>query len=270
MEFGMTTYGKPPVILVHGMWSTPAALDELRDVFSDMGYEVHTPSLPVHIPIKQHNAQTKKALANTSIDDYVSSLHAFASQLKQAPILVGHSMGALLVQLLATRIKCERLILISTAPGAGMNGWSWSVIKTFGHNLFKFPLWKKTTEIGIRNVAYGIANTQSKEVQQDILDKSTFESGKASTEIGMWFFFRKPATRVDYSKINCPVLMISGTEDRITPPAIQYKTRSCIGEKAELKMITGACHWTVGGTHLERVAGEIKTWLSLPAAAVAA
>ena len=54
---------KAPVILVHGMWSTPDALKELKAAFEEQGYQVYVPSLPYHLPKNQLRGEAEEHLA---------------------------------------------------------------------------------------------------------------------------------------------------------------------------------------------------------------
>jgi len=256
-------YSAPaPVVIVHGMWSTPEALADLRKHFEAGGHTVYTPALPYHKPMAEMDRATQAGLAKSGIGTYVAAIRQLVQGLDRPPILIGHSMGALIAQLVAQRTDIEGLVLISSAPPAGINAWSWSVIRTFGHNLFKFPMWKVLTDLRPENIRYGIANTQSVEVQRDILRLSTYESGLASFQLGMWFLFRRPATRLDTAAIRCPVLLVSGREDRITPIQVQRKLAQRYGSKATLVELPGVCHWTIGGHAFESVVGEIDAWMS--------
>ena len=201
-------------------------------------------------------------LAKASIEDYVAAISECIEGLDQKPILVGHSMGGLLAQLIAAKYECEKLVLISSAPPAGINGFKWSVLRTFGKNFFLFPLWKKTTTLLLKNIQYGIANTQSAAIHKEIIQATTLESGKATWQISMWFLFRKPPTRVYYDNIKCPVLLIAGTEDKITPLEIQQKLAKKYSSKAELKVIEGACHWTIGGSFFPEIKDAMFSWLN--------
>jgi pimeloyl-ACP methyl ester carboxylesterase len=253
---------KAPVVLIHGMWSTPESLKDLKAAFEEQGYLVHVPRLPFHLPKNQLRGELGKKLAAASIEDYVSCISECIEQLEQKPIVVGHSMGGLLAQLIAAKYDCEKLVLISSAPPAGINSFKWSVLRTFGHNLFLFPLWRKTTNLLLKNIQYGIANTQSADVQKEIVQTSTFESGKATWQISMWILYRKPPTRVHYENIKCPVLLISGTEDKITPIKLQRKLAQKYSDKAELKVIEGACHWTIGGSFFPEIKDTIFSWIN--------
>jgi len=58
---------KTPIVLIHGMWSIPEALRELRYDFESKGYQVHVPRLPFHTIKSAHNSENKAKLARTSI-----------------------------------------------------------------------------------------------------------------------------------------------------------------------------------------------------------
>ena len=249
------------LVLIHGMWSTPDTLHSMKALLSSEGFDVHVPALPFHKPIDEMDQTNQHGLKQCGVEEYVETIVDYVSQLDEPPVIVGHSMGGLIAQLVAARVKCHALITISSAPPAGINGWRWSVIRTFGHNLFKFPLWTKLTELRLANIRYGIANTQPDNVHMDIFAKSTLESGRASFQIGMWFLFRKPVTRVDADAISCPVLILGGQEDKITPISVQRKIAGKFGDRATLIELAGACHWTIADGHLPAVSQHVINWI---------
>lgn len=262
-----TGTNKPPVMLIHGMWSTPEALSELREAFEQAGYAVEAPCLPLHMAKADYDDHSRATLAQTRLQDYVAFLVDRVNQMDETPILVGHSMGGLLAQLVAARVPCEKLVLLSSAAPGGINGWRWSVVRTFGRNLLLFPLWKHVMELRAENIRYGIANQQSAEIQQWVLDNATYESGMAALQIGIGGFLPNAFSRVDPQSIQSPILVLGGTEDRITPIGIQRQIARKYGEKARLVEVAGACHWTVGGRYFDRVRSEIFDWLGVAAGA---
>lgn len=87
-----------PVVLIHGMWSTPDTLVELRNIFESKGYEVYSPRLPFHFPIEEMTSKNIAALKGCGMEEYVNEISVLVSSLDRPPIVVGHSMGGVLAQ----------------------------------------------------------------------------------------------------------------------------------------------------------------------------
>jgi len=252
----------PPVVLIHGMWSTPDTLKDLKLSFENQGYCVHVPRLPHHYPLEEMHADNRQGLRASGVDDYVASLSQFVLTLDTPPIVVGHSLGGLLAQLIAAKHECSKLILLSSAAPAGINSWSWSVIRTFGHNLFKFPMWKSLINLNEKNIDYGIANSQTRCIKDEIAKEATLESGRVSWQIAMWFLYRNPLTKVDFEKVRCPVLVVGGSHDKITPMGVQRKIANKYTHKSTFLEVEGACHWTVGGSYFTTVSNGLFSWIN--------
>lgn len=254
---------KPTVLLVHGMWSDQNTLIEVQNAFVEQGYSVEALCLPFHCAKSEHTDESKKNLARARLQDYVDYIVAQVKKLDKPPILVGHSMGGLLAQLVAAQVACNRLILLSSAAPAGINGLSLSVIRTLGSNMFRFPLWTSITEVKEANVAYGIANSQGPMVHQEIYKHSTYESGMATFQITMGLILGKHSSAyVNANNIQCPVLIIGGTEDRITPIKVQRNIVKLYPGRSKLVEIPGCCHWSVGGKYFPQIRNEIFSWLN--------
>ncbi|WP_231588554.1 alpha/beta hydrolase [Mycobacterium nebraskense] len=107
------------VVLIHGNWSRGEQLAAVRAAFHERGYTAHTPTLRHHeLPI--HEGAMK--IASLSLRDYVDDLLAFVNSLESPPLLVGHSMGGLLAQLVAARTRHIGLVAACPAPAAGIAG----------------------------------------------------------------------------------------------------------------------------------------------------
>jgi len=262
---GMNTQfkNKPPVVLIHGMWSTAVAMQDVAAVFTQQGFEVHALTLPMHFDKSSYTTADKQTLAKLRLQDYVAFIMAEIAKLDRPAIIVGHSMGGLLAQLVAARTHVAKLILLSSAAPGGINAWSWSVIRTFGRNLFLFPLWRRVTHITLAQIRYGIANTQPEPVQQLIYQHATYESGRATFQMGVSGFFPTGYSRVNSASIRCPILIIAGNKDRITPiKAQRAMAKKYARNKAQFIELEGVCHWTVGGEHVEVVRSAMLSWLA--------
>src|SRR5476649_2665109 len=98
---------KPPVVMIHGAFAGPWVWEGFAAKFHDAGYKTHAPCLRHHEGDKKPPA----SLGQTSLADYAGDLEEFLESLEAPPIVVGHSMGGLLAQMLAARCDVRALIL---------------------------------------------------------------------------------------------------------------------------------------------------------------
>ena len=99
------------------------------------------------------------------------------------------------------------------------------------------------------------------EEQKDIYDRFVHESGRAACETGLWFFDRKRASKVDEAKVTCPVLVIAGAKDRITPASVVRKVAHKYSAVSTYKEFANHSHWVVAEPCWEEIAGYIAEWL---------
>ena len=107
------------IVLIHGGWSRSEQLAPARAAFEERGYTAHTPTLRHH-ELPSHEGAMK--IASLSLRDYTDDLVAFVNSLDSPPLLVGHSMGGLVAQLVAARTRQAGLVAACPAPAAGIFG----------------------------------------------------------------------------------------------------------------------------------------------------
>ncbi len=109
---------KPPVLFVHGVAHAAWVFQEhwMAQTVA-RGYPAYALSLRGHGGSAGH-----RAIGRTLMRDYVHDIMQTITELPQPPVLVGHSMGGLLAQLVAERYPVRALVLLTPAPAHG--GWS--------------------------------------------------------------------------------------------------------------------------------------------------
>lgn len=246
------------IVMIHGMWGGKWCWDNYRDFFEENGYKCIIPILrhhecnPKDVPISH--------LGTTSLLDYAEDIEKEIQQLDVKPILMGHSMGGLLAQILGSRGLSEAIVLLTPASPYGIIAIKWSVIKSFLSILTKWNFWKKPYRQTFNEAVYSMMNNLETKEQKKAFSKFVYESGQAIFEIGLWFFDSKCAAKVDESKITCPVLVISGTEDKITPASVVKK----VAEKyktATYKEFSNHTHWVIGEYGWKEIAKFTASWL---------
>lgn len=247
---------KPPVVMIHGAFCGPWAMDGLKAEFEAAGYAVTAPALRFH-----NGKRPPTALGTTGLLDYAADLEAEIAKLKQPPVLVGHSMGGLLAQMLAARIEIAALILL--APSA-----PWGVPPTTlfeigaAQSLHMHPgYWNSILEPN-RDVALAHSlDRLPRNMRDAVYERFVPESGRATFETMNWGLDFNRASDVDAAAVDCPLLLLTGSDDRINPPSTVAKVAALYGKRATNEVLDGMGHWLIGEPGWEKLAGRALGWL---------
>jgi len=130
------------IFMIHGMWSGPWVWDRFMPFFSERGYRCVAPALRYHdAPPERPPAQ----LGRVSLLDYAADLQLELDKMAGPPILMGHSMGGLLAQMLAARRPARALVLLSPVPPQGINVLSRASLRMFRTSLIRWGSWRRPT-----------------------------------------------------------------------------------------------------------------------------
>ena len=248
------------IVMIHGMWGGGWYWENYAKYFEAKGYRCIRPTLRFHDMNPQETPDPQ--LGKTSLLDYAEDLEKTIRELKEIPILMGHSMGGLLAQILGSRGLARALVLLTPASPAGIMALKFSVIRSFRSILMRWGFWRNPGRQKFEEAVYSMLHLLPMEEQKKTFDRFVYESGRAASEIGLWLFDRRKAAAVDGSKVTCPVLVIGATEDRITPVSVVRKVAEKYQRVATYKEFAGHAHWVVGEPGWEEIAGYVNEWLS--------
>lgn len=107
-----------PLLFVHGAWHAAWCWDEnFLGYFADKGYRA------VALSFRGHGeSPSDKPLRTLSVADYVADVRSVADQLPCPPVIIGHSMGGLIVQKYLETHDAPAGILLTSMPPQGNLG----------------------------------------------------------------------------------------------------------------------------------------------------
>lgn len=97
--------------------------------------------------------------------------------------------------------------------------------------------------------------------QKEIYDRFVYESGRAAFETGYWLFDRHRASRVDESKVTCPMLIVAGAQDRITPPSVVRRVAKKYQAVATYREFDNHAHWVIAEPGWQEIAEYVAAWI---------
>jgi len=247
------------IFMIHGMCAGPWCWENYQNYFESEGYKCVKSTLRFHDI--DPNYTPDPGLGIISISDYVNDLVEEISQLKDKPIIMGHSMGGLLTQKLTEKGLAKAAILLTPATPAGIFNFKYSQVKTFWSIQNTPGFWRKPIKFTFNEFKYGVLNLMPPNKQKEIYDKLVFDSGKALAEIAYWFFDSNKTTKVVESKVNCPVLVIGTAKDRITPSSLSQKVAKKYKTVSTYKEFENNAHWVLGEESWEKIVDYVNHWL---------
>jgi pimeloyl-ACP methyl ester carboxylesterase len=245
------------VVLIHGTWGRGSHFTEARAAFEDRGFVVHTPTLRHHeLPLQEGAAQ----IAPLSLTDYVDDLVEVCESLDSPPLILGHSLGGLLAQLVAARTAHAGLIGVCPAPAYGIFAMYPSMSRLFLSHYLQLRPWAKPLYPTWKKFAVGGRITQTPEYMRGLYDDLVTESGRAYCEMAFAQFDRRKASRVDYAAIPGPVLIFGGARDVTVVPPVCRAAASKYADATYVE-IPDADHMLLSGGVLRTTMTHIDTWL---------
>lgn len=248
------------IVTIHGMWTGAWCWNNYEKFFKEKGYKVVSLELPHHG--SKYFKNNEDQLAQLGLRDYASFLKTEieALNLTEKPIIIGHSMGGLLAQILAEENLGSANVFLTPAAPFGVLPIRYSVIKSFLPVFKIWRFWKKAVAPTRETAFYSVFNNMPFNQQEELFSFMTPESGKAIFEIGLALMDTKRASKIDFSKVEAPTLIISGSLDKIVPKSIVKK----IAKKypnSTYKNFDNFAHWLLEEPGWEEGADFIEKWL---------
>jgi len=244
-----------PIVAIHGMFGTSIRWRNYADFFTKLGFEFITPTLRLH---QQGNRLPE--LGRTSVNDYVDDIKTLIKYLmrngRSRPIVMGHSMGGLIAQKIAEAGLAEKLVLLNSAPPAGVPLHPDLSYQIAIARYLPWILLHKPFKPSLKIYSRFIINNMPKEQWPALHKYAVYESGRAAKEM------RFGKIKVDFQKINCLTLIIGCFQDRIVPPLVAVNIRQKIKYAlTALWHYPQFAHWIQCEPGWEEPAKDIAKWL---------
>lgn len=249
----------PAILFVHGMFLTPRSWEPWQAWFNARGYECVAPAWPLHdaepAAIRAHPPAGLGAL---SLAEVLASLERAAEPYRGELVIVGHSVGGLLAQLLAVRGYASAAVPICSVAPNRMLSFDWGFFRNSVaianplkgdepfpmdadgfHRNFANRMSRKQSDAAFE--AYGIP--ESRNVLRDCMG-----------DLG----------RIDVERPHVPLLFIGASDDEIIPAALCERNAKAYTDptsRSDYMEFSGRSHFICGEPRWEDVATYVANWL---------
>jgi pimeloyl-ACP methyl ester carboxylesterase len=254
---------RPPVVLIHGLWVNGRSWEEWVEHYTAAGYEVHAPSWPglEGDPAELRRHPTYGGVGIGEVTDFYAEV---ASRLSRPPIVIGHSYGGLVTQLLVDRGVAAAGVAIHSAPIKGVLRLPATTLRATSPALRHPSSYRGTVLLSKKQWHWRFCSTFTTEESDALYDRYCIPApGKPLYQSGLANFMRNPVCKVDLKKQDRPPLLFIATDkaDHVVPGSMNRENaKRYKGGKTEYKEFPGRPHLVSSAPGWEEIADYAVEW----------
>jgi non-heme chloroperoxidase len=214
--------GRTPVVLIHGLWALPSSWDSWVDFFEQAGYAPLTPDWPDDPATVEAARANPDVLARKTLKQIADHTAEIISALDQKPVVMGHSTGGLVAEMLAGQGLSVATVAIDPGVFRGVLPLPLSVLKGVGPFLINPLNRRRALTLTFKQFKYSWANALDEDEAKDLYDRfHVAGSGIALAQMGNANLNPWTEAKVDTKNPDRgPLLIIDGEKDHTVPWAI--------------------------------------------------
>jgi pimeloyl-ACP methyl ester carboxylesterase len=245
---------------------TPRSWESFRSYYETRGFKVLAPAWPRMTGEVESLRRDSSALAGLGLGEIVDHYAGIIQGLPRPPILIGHSVGGLVVQLLLDRGLGRAGVAIDSATPRGVLPLPWSALRS-GWPVLGNPLnYWRTVALTFEQFRYAFANVMAESEARAAYERYAVPGpGRPLFQIASGNFNPWAANRIAFRKNErAPLLLIGGSEDHVVPARLNRINFRLYRHSAALtgyKEFPHRCHLIIGQTGWREVAEFALTWL---------
>jgi len=250
---------KDSILFIHGMFQNDKSWAKWIEYFEQLGYHCKAIPWPFHEgePADLRD-NIPPQLGDLHLQPVIDQFAAYVEAQNPAPILIGHSVGGLIVQVLINRGLGKAGVCIDSVAPNRMLAFDWSFLRNAASitNPLKGDDPFMMTPEGFHQ---NFCNTMSEmESDEAYAHTATHDSRNilrdCLTEVG----------EVDLDLVHAPLLFIAGEKDEIIPPELNKKNAEAYTDQhsvVDFKEFPNRGHWICGQSGWEEIAGYAYDWM---------
>ncbi|MEI9910243.1 MAG: alpha/beta hydrolase [Bacteroidota bacterium] len=207
------------ILFISGSFISHYSWNNWRVFFEENGYITNAPAWPyrndsAEILRKRHPDADIASITLLQLLDYYEGI---ANSFPEQPVLIGHSLGGLIVQVLLNRGVGAAGIVINSVPPRGVMTFTFSYLSFIVRHLGFLTSIKTTYLLSFSGWRHFVTNGMPIADQK----KSYNTMAVPESRLVARDCFSRTA-KIDFKKAHVPLLFVAGNEDWIIPASLNY------------------------------------------------
>ena len=214
--------GDIPVVFIHGLWLLPSSWANWVDFFKQAGYAPLTPDWPDDPATVDEARANPDVFANKTLKEVAEHTTEVINALDKKPVIMGHSTGGLLAQMVAGQGLSAATVAIDPGVFRGVLPLPASVLKGVGPFLINPFTRGRALTLTFDQFKYGWTNALDEKESKELYE-TYHVAGSGISLVQMGNANLNPWTEAKVNTLNPdrgPLLIIDGEKDHTVPWAI--------------------------------------------------
>jgi pimeloyl-ACP methyl ester carboxylesterase len=253
------------IVLIHGLWMTALSWENWVTRYTAQGYKVIASSWPGLDADIDALRRDPSPIAGLGISEIVAHYEGIIRGLDKPPIIMGHSFGGLMTQILLDRGLGAAGIAIASAPVKGIILLPFSTLKVSFPALSNPANLHRAVPLTLEQFHYAFTNHLTEEESKPIFERYAVPGPDHVLFQAAFANFNPHATTAVnfHNDTRAPLLLISGGRDHISPPSVveaNYHLYRKSKATTDYKDYPERTHYTLGQDGWEDVADYALDW----------
>jgi pimeloyl-ACP methyl ester carboxylesterase len=259
-----TPVQKPTIVLIHGLWLNPVSWEPWLQRFIAAGHRVLAPGWPGMDASVEELNRDPSPMNGLGLGEVVDHYESILDTLDAEPILMGHSFGGAVVQVLLSRGRGAAGVAIHPAPVKGVLRLPISSLRASFPVLGNPANRKRTVALTPEQWHYAFCNTMSRAESDEYYERYHVPApGRPLFQAATANVTPHAVTTVDFHKTDrAPLLLISSdaTDHTVPGQLVQENYRRYHSGLVDLKQFRARPHLTCNAPGWEDVADYGLGW----------
>lgn len=259
----MQTENSKTILFITGAFVSNESWNEWRDFYENKGYKTLAPAWPYKhaSPEVLRKRHPDSEIASIRLKQLIEHFEKIAESLTEKPIIIGHSIGALIAQILNQKGLASAVVAIHSVPPQGILCFKFSFLKSGWGPLGFFTSTKNTFLMSFSQWQYAFANGLPLEWQEKGYQQLAIPESKLVIRDTI-----SSVAKIDFNAPHPPLLLIAGDNDHTIPQQLNYDNYKKYTDKnsiTDYKVFSGRNHFVLGQPGWHEIAIYILEWLQI-------